>query len=180
MIGHDDACNLTLFDNSSDKPRRLRCGGGDPTLTNLDQVIVDPRDAIREQYVRIDATSGSFAPGLTDEEDGSSEIEFDVSIDQAGAHPIAALNYRGTAADGTIEARVLGSDPIFNLNASKPTPDIDITLHQPLDARPSSQVDLYIRGCEGTDTISPTGGPYTDRSNSASGTSSSSAAETTS
>jgi hypothetical protein len=68
--------------------------------------------------MRINLSGGPFAPGRTDEGDGSSEIEFSVDTGSGGDTVIV------TATEGpdAFLARHLGA----NLNAGEPVEDLDV------------------------------------------------------
>lgn len=149
---------ITVFDANSSTGSQINCTGGTPTVTNTDEIVVDATIAVREQNVVVDLSGGPFAPGLTDEADGSSEIEFDVTIMQKGRYPDAYLQIVGSDEADEITAGALGNDTGFNLNAGESAPDIDLTLHQRLDTRPTSQVKLIGEMGNGDDSFDA-GGP---------------------
>ena len=154
-----DGNQITVSDTQSGRSNQITCGGPTATVTNTDLVAVDATLARREQAVTIDMTNGRFEPGITDEADGSSEIEFDVSIEQRGQYPEAYLNIIGTPDADVITLGAKGNDTAANLNADEATPDLDLLLHQRLAGSPRSQVKLQAFGGQGDDQISGLGGP---------------------
>lgn len=126
------------------------CGGA--TVTTVDTIAVNVVTAGDD--VEIWLAGGPFAPGTTNEGDGSSEIEFTVS----GAAPDLVI--RGTtgadhfaAAMGPAPAGLAIANtadlPAFDLNADEATPDIDVTLVTP--------GNTYIQLLPGDDTYSGAG-----------------------
>ena len=112
---------------------------GDATVTNTDLIRFIALKG--QRAVRLNLSGGPFAPGLTDEGDGSSEIEFDAT---AGSG--AAVIVRGTAETDNFVAGYLG----VNLNAGEPSEDLDVK---------SSTVLLHGRG--GSDFLSGDGSAAT-------------------
>lgn len=149
--------DIRVLDAYSNRRAVIDCDGPQATVHNTDQVVLDASGAVRDQYFGIDHSGGPFVPGLTDEGDGSSEIEFDVTILQKGRHPDAHLAIDGSAGDDHFELGALGDDTGFNLNGAEPTPDVDVVLHQRLDTRPSSQVTLPSDLGDGDDTLDASG-----------------------
>ena len=101
------------------------CGGA--TISTTDSIHVSvPSDA--EAFFTIDLSAGPFAPGATDEQDGSSEIEIDVST--------ADQTPRLLIVEGSPFADFISVDDLadtVNLNTDEAVPDIDVTLDQVYD-----------------------------------------------
>lgn len=142
--------NLIFEEQISGEPvltnsgKALQCAGGTPTVTNVDQITyasgvnVGPR-------LEIDQRQGAFAPGATDEGDGSSEIEIDVK-------QVSSIVIGGTTAPDVIYGgRFQGASGV-NLNGQEPAPDIDLTFPRKLES-------MTAIGLAGADSISFAGGP---------------------
>jgi Ca2+-binding RTX toxin-like protein len=111
---------------------------GTATVTTIDTIAVSSSGPPQE--VAIDLTGGPFAPGMTDEGDGGSEIEFTVAM-PSGTFRIVGSN----AADQI----VIGAGGI-NLNASETTGDPDVVI--------TGSPQLALLGGDGNDFLSVGGG----------------------
>jgi Ca2+-binding RTX toxin-like protein len=108
------------------------CDGA--TVTTVDTIDVTVVTAGDDLEIRLN--TGPFAPGKTDEGDGSSEIEFTMSGEApdlmirgtTGADHFAAAMGPAPAGLGIENA---ADFPAFDLNADEATPDIDVTLLTP-------------------------------------------------
>jgi Ca2+-binding RTX toxin-like protein len=99
-------------------------GAFPPVVTNTDTIEVKAPGSPPGVFVTIDLAGGPFAPGVIDEGDGSSEIEFDLQL--PGEESGALVS--GGSGDDHI---VFGSDTGragANLNPDETTPDIDVQL----------------------------------------------------
>ena len=96
--------------------------GGEPcgtaTVRNVEAIIVE--GAAGSQTLVVDLSDGAFAPGFSDEGDGSSEIEITVDL-RSGDDTVAIQG--GDAAD-RFAVTVAG----VNLNAAESSPDVDVTM----------------------------------------------------
>jgi hypothetical protein len=101
----------------------VSCAGPSPTTRNVEtvQVTASPRLASTELYV--DQRRGAFTPGYTNEGDGSSEIEFDISLGARGS-----AYFLMTPGDDAVYARDLGTATIASLNAFEAPFDFDVAL----------------------------------------------------
>jgi hypothetical protein len=98
--------------------RRVSCAGGTPTIHNVDLVH------LLDDEIRLNLRNGHFAPGATDEGDGSSEIEFEIEHGIGGALEVIF----GDGPD-RVQAANLGPERDgYNLNADEGVPDVDIEL----------------------------------------------------
>src|SRR3990170_9047739 len=88
---------------------------GDATVTNTDLIRFIALKG--QRAVRLNLSGGPFAPGLTDEGDGSSEIEFDTISEGSGASVIVK---------GTSEADHFVVAGGVNLNADEESSDVDV------------------------------------------------------
>jgi len=118
------------------------CAGG-PTIANVDLIRID---ASAGATVTLDLRGGSFAPGLTPEADGSSEIEIDANLDAADL-VIAG----GAGADAITAGTTETATQAVNLNARERTGDADLTITGPTKV-------LTIEGGGGRDRISAAAG----------------------
>ncbi len=114
------------------------------TVNNTDLIDVVATGVPTE--VAIDLTGGQFAPGATDEGDGSSEIEFAVTFPSGSP----TLRIVGT---GGIDTIVVGASGI-NLNGAETTGvDADVTL--------TGLSAIVVNGGSGADVLSVAGGSGT-------------------
>jgi Ca2+-binding RTX toxin-like protein len=95
----------------------IACGG--PTVTTVDTIRANDVSSGTTTFT-IDLSGGPFEPGATDEEDGTSEIEF--SVDLGGGFP-DRLTIIGTSGPDDI---LLRSDGIVLNNADEPPADVDV------------------------------------------------------
>lgn len=116
----------------------LPCGTAD--VTNTDVLEVTTPD-VSVETVAVDLSGGTFAPGMTDEDDGSSEIEIEIQL--AGA---AIGTHDEVHVIGTTGADIFTADGFAaNLNAGEATPDNDLIV--------SGDGELELLGDEGDDEI---------------------------
>ena len=117
-----------------------------PAVTNTDTVVVNTLNNAPNAFVTIDLSGGPFAPGVIDEGDGSSEIEFDLQLpgDQDGA-----VVFGTSGSDHVVFGTDTGKAGI-NLNPDEANPDIDVQLD-------GADVAVAL-GRGGNDTISADGG----------------------
>jgi hypothetical protein len=125
-----------------DSASARQCSGGTPTVHDVDVIRMD---ASIGADVTLDLGGGPFAPGRTDEGDGSPEIEIVADLEYAG------LRIEGTGAPDAIVAGRAHGSPALNLNARerKADPDLDIS---------GSGPGLTVDGGAGGDRISGAGG----------------------
>jgi hypothetical protein len=124
-----------LVENEDSSPRAC----GDPsrpeivgalvTVTNTDTIVV--RGSSPVVNVIIDLVGGPFAPGLTPEADGSSEIEFQVDLlaspDGSPEEVDIVAVFGGSPSDNIRSSLISGTLPEgINLNASEPAEDVDV------------------------------------------------------
>lgn len=133
------------------------CGAA--TVMNTDTILVQ---ASAGDQVTIHLGGGPFAPGATDEGDGSSEIEIDV-MGGGGASPIIV---QGSSANDHIVAGTESGPALrgalhdaVNLNADETPADADLTYVA------GSIGTLFVSGVGGDDLVATTGwggafGPY--------------------
>lgn len=109
------------FDGSNGRAP-VACAGGVPTVTNTDTIRVRKGVRAERANLTIDLTYGRLEPGLTDEGDGSSEIELDGAV---GEGRVAVRMTRG--ADPVTLAQD-GAGTTLNLNAAELTADDDLAV----------------------------------------------------
>lgn len=147
--------------------------GGTPTVATTDQIQVNDTSNGTTEFT-IDLSQGPFAPGFTDEGDGSSEIEF--SVDLGGFFP-DRLVVVGTGGADDMQFR---SDGLNLNNGAEPLlldKDVDVTLsgveHHVVNAGGGADViegnpafpapffggTLILNGEAGNDTLSGGTGP---------------------
>lgn len=147
---------VTPLDGSADIIRRgdaIAVDGADcgaATVTDTDTIEVRPTTG---DAVTIDLRGGQFAPGLTDEGDGSSEIEFLITGSPIGSADLA-LTIVGSAGDDTILAgsgpaplvasasRTNDAGAVFDLNGDETVKDADVTVYRSDLATQGIHVDL--------------------------------------
>jgi|GEM_PF-4228601 len=122
----------------------IPCAGGQATVTNTDRVDLVVRN---EGSVWVELAGGPFAPGATQEEDASSEIEFTV----AGS---GFVDFEGGPGRDHFRFMDSGQESGVNLNAGE---DNDLDLTSP--AGPSLSLLLVIEGGSGADLIDAQGRP---------------------
>jgi Ca2+-binding RTX toxin-like protein len=151
--------HATAFASDTETVLKLRVSGSNLTangvtcaaLTNLDLVTVDMSASSSGRAV-FDLSGGAFAPGFTDEGDGSSEIEFTV----VGLSSQGSVSIVGSPAnDGiAIGQESINNSPVgqidLNSIADAGTPDVDVTFGV-------FPVQLQVDTGTGNDTIDGTG-----------------------
>jgi Ca2+-binding RTX toxin-like protein len=124
------------------RPKR-NCGAG-ATVTNTDQIKLF---AGGEASADIELSGGPFAPGLTPEEDGAPEIEWDISgpglVEMIGTPKSDHFQFMGS-----------GSESGVNLNADA---DKDLDLVTAID--PEDETVFALSGGAGADRIDAVGHP---------------------
>src|SRR5688572_5717016 len=97
-------------------PGQIPCGdpAAPPTVTNTDTVRVTGNSPLVATFV--DMTGGPFAPGMTAEPDGTSEIEFEINL---SASPDANPFDEG---DLVVALGTSGADVITTTVAAEPLP----------------------------------------------------------
>ena len=126
----------------------LGCAGAqDPTRFNTERVRVRARAAsVDDLDFELDLRRGPFAPGFSDEGDGSSEIEFSVSLPAGSASRVPIHGRRGP---DRIVLGHLAHGQGANLNAAEDVDDPDVTIRGGI---------LLVYGFRGADVISARGG----------------------
>jgi Ca2+-binding RTX toxin-like protein len=106
------------------------CGAA--TTTNTDRIdVVGDADT---ETMTLDLSGGAFAPGFTDEGDGSSEIEIFVDLKQQQVGMVSTITILGGAGDDHFLAGQTGGVSQVNLNDAGTDADGDLfTLAAPLD-----------------------------------------------
>lgn len=127
----------------------LSCPGGPLSVYELDRIRLVDAD------VRLDFEGGPFAPGLTDEGDGSSEIEFEVDYGFGGELELAMTKGRDELAVGMVGHRFLRG---INFNPGEAERDVDMTI-APGDRNHFGEAELAIEADHGPDRIVAAGGP---------------------
>jgi hypothetical protein len=105
----------------------IGCAGAeDPTRFNTDRVRVRARaQSVDDLEFKLDLAGGPFAPGFSDEGDGSSEIEFSVPFPAGSGSRVPIFGRRGP------DRIVLGHLPHrqgANLNAAEDVDDPDVRI----------------------------------------------------
>ena len=102
----------------------IACAGPDPTRVNTDRVRVRARAAnVDDLEFVLDLSAGPFAPGFSDEGDGSSEIEFSIPFPRRSGSRVPIFGRRAQ------DRIVLGHLPRrqgANLNAPEDADDPDV------------------------------------------------------
>lgn len=117
VVMHDDLASayITMHDGTLTIDVNA-CPGA--TRSALDTIIVT--GTATDDMVTFDLDMGRFAPGATDEGDGSSEIE--ISVDLADGRDVVFVGGRSKR-----NVMVIGSAGV-NLNAAETVPDADLSL----------------------------------------------------
>jgi Ca2+-binding RTX toxin-like protein len=102
----------------------VECSGRTPTVANVDEITIRQGRDVEFLELEIALDGGRFAPGHTAERDGSSEIEFALSI---GGEESFAM-FRGGDESEHFELALSGEERGLNLNADEPVPDADVSL----------------------------------------------------
>ncbi len=152
---------VKAWDTTGSGRRPIGCGA-EPAVDEVETIVIDGSGAFISHAVTVDLEGGPLAPGRTDEADGSSEIELDVTIPQRGRYPDSSLRVIGSDGGDHLALGPVGNDTAFNLNGAEASPDLDLVVHQRLDSRPSSQIDVQIVALEGDDIVDAGGGPLFD------------------
>jgi hypothetical protein len=125
---------------------------GTPTVTTIDTIAVIARPGERFPDVRFDLRGGSFAPGATDEGDGSSEIEMNIAPEVDSVR-IAGSGRAERITAGRAAPKTVG----INLNADEAEADPDVILR-----KPAQRLFLRLEAGGGGDRLSANGGPGFD------------------
>ena len=91
------------------------------TVTNTDSIDLPFPDDFDSDTVVVDLSGGPFAPGATDEGDGSSEIEIDVNRGDGSFDTLRIVGSSGPDAFATVPLQSV------NLNAGETVVDADVT-----------------------------------------------------
>lgn len=140
------------------------------TVNNTDRVIVTDSSGGFDQRVGLDAAKGPFAPGATDEGDGTSEIEFEIDLGSPG-EPFESLardtvNYYAPLGNNEIRVGQAAGRTWINTNADREgsrTPDLDVAISG-LDRPVTDPLELdgdfvWIHGTGGDERLLGRGGP---------------------
>jgi len=158
---HNDDANGRIFRRAGrlvveDVFGPIGCAGAeDPTRFNTDRVRVRARAAnVDDLEFVIDLTDGPFAPGFSDEGDGSSEIEFKIPLPSGSGSRVPIYGRWGT---NQILLGHLAHRQGANLNAAEDVDDPDVSIRGGT---------FYVGGGGQADVISARGGggfigPYT-------------------
>lgn len=128
----------------------VACRGPAPTTRNIETVQVVRGPGVTAAVVYVDQRGGAFAPGNTDERDGSSEVEFDMSLGDDGI-----AYFLMTPGNDAVYVRDLEPVDYANLNALEPVADTDVVLRE--------GAALFVNGAAGDDALVATPippGPY--------------------
>lgn len=103
----------------------VACGGEVPTVANTDSVSIDEAANVDEGAVQVDLGGGPFAPGATPEDDGTSEIEFNVALNGDDGF----LDVLGSPGPDGLDYAIQDAAVEVNLNAGAETQrDTDLTV----------------------------------------------------
>lgn len=128
----------------------VNCTGPTPTARNVDTIRVRHKVRLHSTVLYVDERLGVFAPGNTDEGDGSSEIEFDLDLDPRGVGYFFL-----TTEDDAAYVRDLATGDVADLNAFESVSDTDVYAHP--------GTSLFLNGAAGDDLLGATPvapGPY--------------------
>ncbi len=117
------------------------CGATLPTVENVDSITV-----VSNAEFAIDLRNGPFAPGLTPEDDGSSEIEIRGMFRTTGGARV-----RGTSRADRIQMGTVDGRRAINLDAREQARDADVVIT-------GGFVVVSVIGRGGADRIKATGG----------------------
>jgi hypothetical protein len=139
---------LGLAFQKEDNFSEVACSGTAPTINNLDTIRFEAPKAADDVFGEVDLSHGVFAPGATNEGDGSSEIE--VQMNLLGDNSSASI-YGTGGADSFVLGRN-GAVAGANLNPVQDggSPDVDVT---GISDAP------FVEGNAGNDRITLNGGP---------------------
>jgi hypothetical protein len=138
----------SLFDFFEEPDARgpVPCKGGDPTVANTERMKIRTSQRTTSAELLLELAYGDLEPGLTDEGDGTSEVELDVRI---AGNAVVRLS-RGA---DHIAVSDMGDALGLNLNASEAIPDVDATF---ADSTP-----VWLDGAGAGDVIDGSGGGST-------------------
>jgi Ca2+-binding RTX toxin-like protein len=102
----------------------VACSGTAPTVTNTDTISVNATANTGGNSVNIDLAGGPFAPGVINEGNGSSEIEFEAQM----PGPESGVIVSGTLGADHIVFGTNGGGAGANLNPDEASPDSDVSL----------------------------------------------------
>jgi Ca2+-binding RTX toxin-like protein len=128
----------------------VNCRGPAPTSLNVETVRAHRGGRLRSTVLYVDQRLGLFAPGNTDEGDGSSEIEFDLDLGPRGVGYFFL-----TTEDDAAYVRDLATGDVADLNAFESVSDDDVYAHP--------GTSLFLNGVAGDDSLGATPaapGPY--------------------
>jgi Ca2+-binding RTX toxin-like protein len=117
------------------------CGAG--TVSNTDAIVLVSAPS---GHVTLDLAGGGFRPGATDEGDGSSEIEIDISF-EPGSGSVHVLGTDGPDAISLTLSAGPGTERAYDLNADEAVHDLDVTFGAGPGIHPT------IAGLGGDDTL---------------------------
>lgn len=139
---------LKVYD---DENVHIPCGRSAPTVEQIDKITFAGDPVATESLGILDLGGGQFAPGATDEGDGSSEIEVDLALDGGGSYFLVE------GSSGSDELRFGRNEtvPGGNLNPREdgPTADVDVTV---------VGAGLAVEAGAGHDLVTAAGGPAFD------------------
>lgn len=145
LLGGGESLFGDLFEEAG--PRGpVPCKGGDPTVHNTERVKIRTAQRTTSAELFLELAYGDFEPGLTDEGDGTSEVELDVRI--AGNAVV-----RFSRGADHVAATDMGDALGLNLNANEATSDVDATF---ADSTP-----VWLDGAGAGDVIDASGGGST-------------------
>ena len=131
----------------------IACAGGVPTVSSIDTILVngdpDPLPAnTAHDKVNIGLEQGALVPGVTDEGDGSSEIEILLNFSEEGS-----VQVLGTTGPDRFTAGTTPSGLGVNLNPDEAVADVDVRFTSAVRS------SIYFRGLGGDDRMTAAGGP---------------------
>lgn len=122
---------------------RIGCSGETPTVSTVDTIRADS-----DEEVGIDLRRGRFGPGFTDEGDGSSEIEMELTFARKGGLRVFGSRRKDLIAIGDQKNGRHG----VNLNLREAGRDADISVVGGFNA-------ISVVARRGNDRVKATGGP---------------------
>jgi Ca2+-binding RTX toxin-like protein len=135
------------YEDSGESQILIPCAGGTPTVDNTDHVTVVQSPGADFGVVTVDESAGPLGPGTTTEPDGTSEIEFTLSLPGRFSGPAV----KGTDAPEAFQMGVLPSGAAgVNTNAAE-SADAEI------EVAGASGVAVFGEG--GNDLVTGLGGP---------------------
>jgi Ca2+-binding RTX toxin-like protein len=119
--------NDIVISSSASLATPVACAGGTPTIATTNQINLDENGSNQGTQFFLDLRRGGLGPGLTNEGDGSSEIELNLEADATGHDRLVVQDLTGAAARNYRFGALAGGDLGANLNGGEAAADLDLT-----------------------------------------------------